>query len=352
MIFQKTAIQAGRRRSTIRDVAREAGVSIGTVSAVINNSANVTEKNRQRVLQCIATLDFEPNTAARSLKRQLSSSIGLIMPDLQNPFFASVASGVQAYAQLYDVLMVLGTTGSEIRWEEYYAQSLRTRRLDGMILLSGSGKPTAGLIKLVESGSVVFVDECIPGLDAPFISAANRTGARQVAQELLNAGHRDIAIVAGPLWLWTSQQRLAGYREALASTGRDPDTVPVFSGDYTEESGYRETRSILENARTAVVTAIIYGNDLMAVGGSRLLEEAGRRVPEDISIVGFDDILSSTYMSPSLTTVAQPGYDMGRAASQLLLHKLGLVDEPETTRFATEIKIRKSVAAPRLFQSP
>ena len=338
-----------QRRSTIRDVARVAGVSVGTVSAVINNSANVTDKNRQRVLQCIATLEYEPNIAARSLKRQLSSSIGLIVPDLQNPFFASVTGGVQAYAQLHDVLMVLGTTGSELRWEEYYAQNLRTRRLDGMVLLSGSGKPTAGLIKLVESGSVVFVDECVQGLDAPFISAANRKGATQVTQELLKAGHRDIAIVAGPLWLWTSQQRLAGYREALASAGRDPDTVPVFSGDYTEESGYSATRSILDSARTAVVTAIIYGNDLMAVGGSRLLKEAGRRVPEDISIVGFDDILPSTYMSPSLTTVAQPGYEMGRAASQLLLHKLGLADEPKTTRFPTDLKVRNSVASPRSF---
>ncbi len=347
MILQKTVLSTSRRRSTIRDVAREAGVSVGTVSAVINNSANVTEKNRQRVLQCIAILDYEPNTAARSLKRQLSSSIGLIMPDLQNPFFASVASGVQAYAQLHDVLMVLGTTGSEMHWEEYYAQTLRTRRLDGMVLLSGSGRPTAGLIKLVESGSVVFVDECVPGLDAPFISAANRKGARHVAQELLEAGHRDVAIVAGPLWLWTSQQRLAGYREALASVGRDPDTVPVFSGDYTEESGYSATRSILDSARTAVVTAIIYGNDLMAVGGNRLLREAGRRVPEDISIVGFDDILPSTYMSPSLTTVAQPGYEMGKAASQLLLHKLGLADEPKTTRFPTILKTRDSVAVPR-----
>ncbi len=336
-----------RRRSTIRDVASGAGVSVGTVSAVINNSANVTEKNRQAVLQCIARLDYEPNTAARSLKRQLSSSIGLIVPDLQNPFFTSVASGVQAFAQLHDVLMVLGTTGSEMRWEEYYAQSLRTRRLDGMILLSGSGKPTAGLIKLVESGSVVFVDECVPGLNAPFISATNRTGARQVAQEVLLAGHRRIVIVAGPLWLWTSQQRLAGYREAIAGAGHDPDTIPVFVGDYTEESGYRETRAIMESPRTAGTTAIIYANDLMAVGGSRLLKEAKRHVPDEISIVGFDDILSSTYVTPSLTTVAQPGYDMGKAASQLLLHRLGLAEEPKTTRFPTEIKRRNSVAPPR-----
>ena len=336
-----------KRRSTIRDVASGAGVSVGTVSAVINNSLNVTEKNRQAVLQCIAKLDYEPNTAARSLKRQLSSSIGLIVPDLQNPFFTSVAGGVQAFAQLHDVLMVLGTTGSDISWEEYYAQSLRTRRLDGMILLSGSGKPTAGLIKLVESGSVIFVDECVPGLNAPFISATNRKGARQVAQEVLLAGHRKIAIVAGPLWLWTSQQRLAGYREAIAAAGQDPDAVPVFVGDYTEESGYRETRAIMENPRTADSTAIIYGNDLMAVGGSRLLKEAKRDVPDDVSIVGFDDIVSSIYVTPSLTTVAQPGYEMGKAASQLLLHRLGLAEEPATTRFPTELKRRNSVAPPR-----
>jgi DNA-binding LacI/PurR family transcriptional regulator len=333
-----------QRRPTIKDVAREAELSVGTVSAVINGSPQVSEKNRLRVLQCIAMLNYEPNTAARSLKRQLSSSIGLIVPDLQNPFFASVAGGVQSFARQNDVLMVLGTTGSEMRWEEYYAQSLRNRRLDGMILLSGSGKPTAGLIKLVESGSVVFVDECVPGLEAPFISATNRTGARQVANEVLRVGHSKVAIVAGPLWLWTSQQRLAGYREAFAGVGQDPDLVPVVTGDYTEDSGYTATKSILADPHTAGVSAIIYGNDLMAVGGARFLKETGRRIPEDISIVGFDDILSSTYLSPPLTTVAQPGYEMGLAASQLLLHKLGLTEEPKTTLFDTELKLRNSVA--------
>jgi LacI family transcriptional regulator len=333
-----------RRRPTIKDVARQAEVSVGTVSAVINGSPQVSEKNRQRVLQCIAELQYEPNTAARSLKRQLSSSIGLIVPDLQNPFFTSVASGVQHFARQNDILMVLGTTGSEIQWEEYYAQSLRNRRLDGMILLSGSGKPTAGLIKLVESGSVVFVDECVPGLDAPFISATNRTGARQVANEVLQAGHRKVAIVTGPLWLWTSQQRLAGYREAFAGIGQDPDLVPIFVGDYTEESGHHTTKSILEDPRTVDISAIIYSNDLMAVGGAKWLRKAGKRIPEDVSIVGFDDILASSDLSPPLTTVAQPGYDMGRAASQLLLHKLGMTDAPAIILFETELKLRNSIA--------
>jgi len=343
----KEARNAGPRRPTIRDVAKEAGVSLGTVSAVINGSAQVTAKNRHKVQQCIAELGYEPNTAAQSLKRQRSSSIGLIVPDLQNPFFASVAEGVQKFAQAHDVLMMLGATGAESRWEEYYAHTLRARRLDGMILLSGTGKPTAGLVKLVDSGSVVFVDEYIPGLDAPFISATNRIGARQVAHEVLRAGHSHIAIVAGPYWLWTSQQRLAGYREALAAAGRDPDEIPVVPGDYTASSGYSATRSVLENPQTAGVTAIIYGNDLMAVGGVRYLKEIGLRIPNDISIVGFDDIDSSLLLEPSLTTVAQPSFKMGEAAAQLLLHKVGLVEEPATINFATELRVRKSVGPPR-----
>ena len=336
-----------KRRPTIREVAKAAQASVGTVSAVINGATHVTERTRRRILQSIAELGYEPNTAARSLKRQRSSSLGLVVPDLHNPFFASVAEGVQAVAQEHDVLMVVGTSGAENKWEEYYAQTLRARRLDGMILLSGSGKPTIGLVKLVESGSVVFVDECVPGLDAPFISAANRTGARQVAHEVIRNGHRDIAIVAGPPWLWSSQQRLAGYREALAGGGHDPDEIDVVSGDYTAESGFQATRSILSHAINADLTAIVYANDLMAMGGLRYLRELGRDAPKDISIVGFDDIPSSQYVSPPLTTVAQPGYDMGRSAAKLLLFKAGLSDPPETTNFATELKVRGSVSAPR-----
>lgn len=335
-----------KSRPTIRDVAKAAQTSVGTVSAVINGASHVTEETRRRIQQSIADLHYEPNTAARSLKRQRSSSIGLVVPDLRNPFFASVAEGVQAVAQEHDVLMVAGTTGAENKWEEYYAQTLRARRLDGMILLSGSGKPTVGLVKLVESGSVVFVDECIPGLEAPFVSAANRTGARQVAQELIRNGHRDIAIVAGPPWLWTSQQRLAGYREALASGGHDPDELQVVSGDYTEESGLQAARTITGNPQNANLTAIIFANDLMALGGIRLLREKGLEIPRDISIVGFDDITASQYVFPALTTVAQPGYEMGRSAAQLLLNKSGLSDPPTTTNFATELKIRGSVSIP------
>lgn len=335
------------RRPTIRDVAKAADVSLGTVSKVINSSEHVSDRNRSLVHKAIAELGFEPNTAAQSLKRQRSHSIGLIVPDLQNPFFAQVAEGVHRVARQLDVFTVLGTTNAEQRWEEYYAQTLRARRLDGMILLSGSGKPNIGLAKLAQAGLVVFVDECVPGLDAPFISAANRVGARQVARELLDLGHKRIAIVTGPSWLWTSEQRLSGYREAIASTGLDPDAPLLVSGDYTEEAGYAATQRILADAQAVGITAIIYANDMMALGGMRRLREAGRRIPADMSIIGFDDIPPSGFSVPALTTVAQPGYDMGRAAAQLLLSRIGVCDPPETTTFSVELRLRDSIAAPR-----
>lgn len=332
------------KRPTIREVARVAQVSIGTVSAVVNGGGRVTDANKQRVLRAIEEIGYEPNIAARNLKRQFASTIGIIIPDLQNPFFAAVAEGAHAAARKSDVFVVLGVTGSESRWEEYYSRSLRARRLDGTILLSGSGRPNVGLVKLVESGSVVFVDECIPGLEAPFVSANNRRGARMVAEEMLSNGHRRLAIVGGPSWLWTSEQRLAGYREACAAAGIDPDSIPVVHGDYTEKSGYDATATLLAIYERNRVTGIIYANDLMAIGGATLLAERGISVPNDMSIVGFDDILPSRYFAPPLTTVSQPGFEMGRAAAQVLLHKNGLGSPPDSMAFPTELKRRLSVS--------
>lgn len=331
------------KRPTIREVAQVAQVSVGTVSAVVNGSPSVSDKNRERILRAIKQIGYEPNIAARSLKKQQASSIGIIIPDLHNPFFASVAEGVHTEARKSEVFVVLGVTESEGRWEEYYVRSLRARRLDGTILLSGSGRPNIGLVKLVEAGSVVFVDECVPGLEAPFVSAANRKGARLVAEELLNNGHRNIAIVSGPNWSWTSEQRLAGYREAVAAAGLDPDAVPVIQGDYTEKAGYDATETLLTVHRQKRLTGIIYANDLMAIGGATLFAERGISIPSQMSIVGFDDIVPSRYFSPPLTTVAQPGFEMGRAAAQLLLHKLHIGPPPEKVVFPTELKRRESV---------
>lgn len=332
-------------RPTIRDVARLAKVSIGTVSAVINNSGRpVAADTRDRVLRCIAELSFEPNNAARSLKHQRISSIGFIVPDLGNAFFSDVAEGIQGVLDKVDCLLVLCMTWSDTQREEYYAQVLRTQRLNGVIYLSGTGLPSPSLISLAKKGSVVFVDECLPGIDVPFISSQNLIGSRTLAQYVLAQGHRRLAIVGGPRGLWTSEQRQAGFREAFAGAGIVPDSVPVFRGDYTEASGRRAADKIIGLPPLERPTAVLCANDLMAIGFIRRARELNIAVPEHISVTGFDDIPEARLLTPELTTVRQPGNAMGRAAATLLLQRIGAIqDAPGQRDFPTELCIRHSV---------
>jgi DNA-binding LacI/PurR family transcriptional regulator len=329
-------------------VARAAKVSIGTVSSVINDGSAVAPETRRRVLGLIAELGYEPNNAARTLKRGRISSIGIIVPDLQNPYFASVAEGIERAAAKNDVLMVLCLTSAESEREEYFVKLLRNRRLDGVIYLSGTGLPSAALLKLSERGNMVFVDERLPGIDVPFVSADNRVGARVLARHVIAAGHRRLAIIGGPPRLWTSEQRLAGYREAIAAAGLDPDAVPVSEGDYSERSGHAAAARLLAQPPSDRPTAVICANDLMAMGALRACREIGLAVPKDISIVGFDDIPATGLLDPPLTTVAQPGREMGAAAADLLLHRIGArPDPPARVEFPTVFVQRASVAPPR-----
>lgn len=332
-------------RPTIRDVARLANVSIGTVSAVINNSDRpMAARTREHVLRCIAELNFAPNNAARSLKNQRISSIGFIVPDLGNAFFVDVADGIQQVLDTVDCLLVLCMTRSDTRREEYYAQVMRSQRLDGVIYLSGTGLPSPSLISLAKKGLVVFVDECLPGIDVPFISSQNLIGARAMAQYVLAQRHRSLAIVGGPRGLWTSEQRLAGFREAFAGAGIMPDSVPVLAGDYTEAAGRRAADDIGTRPRETRPTAVLCANDLMAIGFIRRCGELNIRIPEDISVTGFDDIPEARLLSPQLTTVRQPGQSMGSAAATLLLRRIGALSvEPGQNDFATELCLRQSV---------
>jgi DNA-binding LacI/PurR family transcriptional regulator len=337
----------GSGRPTIRDVAREAKVSVGTVSAVINDRGNVAEETRRHVRRLIAELGFEPNNTARSLASGRISSIGFIVPDLGNPFFASVVEGIQRGIGENDILLMLCITWSKMEREEYFARILRTQRLDGVIYLSGSGLPSPSLLELAKTGSVVFVDEILPGLDVPFVSSDNLAGARSIARHVLDCGHRRIAIIGGPPRLWTSEQRLAGFRESLASAGLDPDAAPYIAGDYTEKSGYVAASRLLAGNAADRPTAILCANDLMAIGVMRFCRESGIAIPGRVSITGFDDIAGAEFLLPSLSTVAQPGQEMGKAAAELLLHRTGVsAAPPVATRFSTTVRIRNSVAPP------
>jgi DNA-binding LacI/PurR family transcriptional regulator len=331
----------------MKDVARHAGVSVSTVSYVLNDSGPVAPARRARVLDAVRVLDYTPNESARSLKRRSASTIGLVVPDLSNQFFALVAEGVERAAAARDVLVVLCAPEATDLPETHHARLLRSQRLDGVIYLSGTGKSPSSLIELASLGPVVLVDERIPGFDVPSVVSDGRRGARDVASHVLEQGHERLAIIGGPTALWTAEQRLAGYREAIAASGFDPDDMPVVVGDYRQGSGAELAARVLRASKAKRPTAILCANDLMAIGALEHSRSAGIRVPEDLSIVGFDDLPIAALLSPRLTTVRQPAREMGHRAATLLFGLLGDNAEGQPQELlATTLQIRDSVAPP------
>ena len=336
-----------KRRPTMKDVARHAGVSVSTVSYVLNDSGPVAPERRARVLDAVRVLDYTPNESARSLKRRSASTIGLVVPDLANQFFALVAEGVEKAAAERDVLVVLCAPEATGQPESHHARLLRSQRVDGVIFLSGSEASPASLLELDRLGAVVLVDERISGFDLPAVTSDNRRGAREIAAHVVEQGHRRLAIISGPSALWTTEQRLAGYREAIAAGGQDPDAVPVYIGDYRLDSGRELAERALSGPAGERPTALLCANDLMAIGALEHCKAVGLRVPQDVSIVGFDDLPVAALLTPRLTTVRQPARDMGYRAAELLFELLaGTVEEVDGGTFPTEVEIRESVGPP------
>jgi DNA-binding LacI/PurR family transcriptional regulator len=336
-----------RRRPTMKDVALHAGVSVSTVSYVVNDSGPVAPGRRARVLDAIRILDYTPNESARSLKRQSASTIGLVLPELSNQFFALVAEGVERAASAHDVLVVMVVPEVTDQPEPHHAKLLRSQRLDGVVYLSGAATSPREVLELARSGHVVLVDEHLPGADLPAVVSDSRRGAREIAQLVLDQGHRRVAVIGGPPALWTAQQRLASYREAVAAAGVDPDAVPVLGGDYRQRSGFELAARALSGPAGQRPTALLCANDLMAVGAILHCRAAGLRVPEDVSIVGFDDAPFVSLLTPALTTVRQPAGDMGVAAFSLLLDLLeGRAPEHPLQTLPVTVQVRDSLAPP------
>ncbi|WP_211177808.1 LacI family DNA-binding transcriptional regulator [Pseudonocardia acidicola] len=335
-----------RRRPTMKDVAEHARVSVSTVSYVLNDSGPVAPERRNRVLDAVRLLEYSPNESARSLKRRSASTIGLVVPELTNQFFAMVAEGVQKAASTRDVLVVLCVPDATGQPEENHAKLLRSQRLDGVVYLSGTGTLPASILELSRFGPVVLVDEQIPGFDLPAVACDSRRGAREVARHVLDQGHRRIAVIGGPSALWTAQQRLAGYREAFAAAGMDPDGVPVLVGDYRQDSGRELAAQALAGPEGERPTALLCANDLMAIGAVEYCKSVGIRVPDDVSIVGFDDLPVSALITPRLTTVRQPAHDMGYHAVMALFDILENKESESLGLQPTTVQLRDSVGPP------
>jgi LacI family transcriptional regulator len=304
---------------TIREVADRAGVSPTTVSHVINNTRFVSEDVRRSVQAAMDELGYAPNALARSLRRGETHTIGLVLPDSANPFFAEVGRAIEATAFDVGYSVILCNTEGDSAKEQFYLDLLAKKQVDGVILVA-TGDGLGSLPALSRRLPIVAVDRVLPGAEIDAVLTDNRHGGYLATQHLLDLGHRRIACITGPSHLTLSAERVVGYRDALTQAGIAVAETWLVRGDFHPESGRNGALALLE--RPDAPTAIFACNDLMAIGILRTAAEFGLRVPEDLSVVGFDDIELASYTYPQLTTIVQPKVEMGRRAVQLLTERI------------------------------
>jgi DNA-binding LacI/PurR family transcriptional regulator len=304
-----------RARPTIYDVARLAGVSTATVSRALNDRGQIAPATRAAIDAAVAQLGYQPNTVARSLATKSTQTIALLLPDITNPFYAALVSGVQQRALAADHTMLLCTTEGDPEREEQYLSLLRAKQVDG-VLVDGLVLPPDRIAQFVLDGlPIVCLDRDVDAASVPLVQVDNRLGARLATEHLLSLGHRRIAHIAGAANLGISGERVAGYRDAHAAVGLEPDPALLATGSFTEVGGHEAMQLLL--GRTEL-TAVFAANDLSAIGALNAIVESGRSVPGDVSVVGFDDLRLSRFTVPPLTTIHQPALEIAERATQLL----------------------------------
>ncbi|MGG3905415.1 LacI family DNA-binding transcriptional regulator [Geobacillus stearothermophilus] len=302
--------------ASIKDVAKRANVSTATVSRVLRNTGNVTEETRQRVLEAIEALNYQPNVLGRYLRRMETETALVVVPDIMNPFFSKVLRGIEAVALKHGYQVLLGDTQNDARLEEQYLNVLPQRQVDGMIFLTARIRKEL-MEEMARQFPIVLACEYLEGADIPTVSIDNISSARKATEHLIRLGHCRIAHLSGPMNIILSRDRLRGYQQALAQHELEADAALVQEGDFTYESGYNLTLKLL--ALEKPPTAIFAANDEMAIGAIKAVRHRGGRVPDDVAVVGFDDIQMASIFEPSLTTIAQPMFEIGQKAMELLL---------------------------------
>jgi LacI family transcriptional regulator len=331
--------------ATIEDVAQAAGVSTATVSYVINDSRRVSEALRARVLQAMEETNYRPNIVARSLRLGQTKTIGLIIPDSSNAFFAEVGRGLQDRSHALGFSVILCNTDGDATRESAFIDLLTKKQVDGLVFVA-SGDNAQSIRAVSRQGTpFVVVDRHLSGLEADEVTADNMRGATMATEYLLKLGHRRIACITGPSDVTPSADRVKGFRQAMKVAGLEPDEVLIIKGDFQFRSGGLAMQTLL--ALPSRPTAVFACNDLMAVGAISTACAAGLRVPQDVSIIGFDDIGLAAVANPPLTTVAQPKNAIGTLAADLLVERIRNPQAPcRQLLLPTELVIRQSCASP------
>ncbi len=310
------------QRITIRDVAEEAGVSHMTVSRVLNNKGKISAGTRQKVLAAIEKLNFRPSRTARNLATRRAHAIGLIVPDIANPFFGEIANGVQEAAQGKDYHVFLATTGWDPQEERKLLYSLASYPVDGIILCSARGSDDELRAFCDYFYPVVLGGRRLDQSKAQVVLRDSHAGMQLALQHLLTQGHRAIGMVAGPITAPTisTEMHTAGFRQAAAALQLPLQEKWIGHGPTTPEGGYSTTLALL--ARAPELTALCAHNDLVAIGALKACRELGRRVPEDCAVIGYNDIQLASMIDPALTTIRVGTAERGRAHVQQIFAML------------------------------
>ncbi|MEO6415909.1 MAG: LacI family DNA-binding transcriptional regulator [Gemmatimonadaceae bacterium] len=325
---------------TIKDVAREAGVSVATVSRVWNEAAFVSPETRQRVAQVATRLGYSPHGAARSLITRTTNALGVLLPDLYGEFFSEIIRGIDHTAQAAGYHILVSSSHDSKDEIDAALRSMRGR-VDGMIIMSPDLETQRTLHALQGSFPVVLLNGGVDANEFDSITIENHAGAREMTLHLVKHGHTRIAMIAGPQRNYDAAERLHGYETALTESGIAHDQSLVVPGDFSELSGHAAAMQLLALAQRP--TAIFAANDSMAIGALSALHESGLRVPQDIAVAGFDDIPLARYMNPPLSTVHVDISLLGERAATLLLSSLLQGQRPrQQQQLSTTLVIRSS----------
>ncbi|GHO42427.1 LacI family DNA-binding transcriptional regulator [Ktedonospora formicarum] len=333
---------------TIYDVAKKAGVSAATVSKILNGTGRISQETRQRVLAAIEALHYRPSMIATALKKHQTFSIGLLIPDITNPFYAGLARAVEDHALAHNYSLLMCSTDNTAEREERQLEHVLRQQLDGLIVATSEAMSPEILTTLHHAQvRVVFVDRVLPNLPYPVIATDHYQGSYLATRHLLDLGHQDITVFLEPLSLHSSLERLRGFARALEEQSIRFDNTSMFSEGFGVEAGYKLAQRLLAQRGTAsqLPTAIFASTDQLAIGALQYFHEVHIAVPEHISIIGYDDIQMARIVSPPLTTVAQPITAIGQQAVELLISGRTLM--ATTVLLPPQIVVRASTAAPR-----
>lgn len=329
------------------EIARMANVSLGTVSHVLNGSARVREPLRKRVLEAVQAAGYQPSQLARGLRRDKTNMIGMIIPDITNPFFPAVVRGAEDVAFSNGYRLILCNTDNDHSKELVHLNELRTYLPAGLIVIpSNFSDLTAQAESYRRAGTgVVCVDRLPKNWSGDSVTANNEEGAYDATRYLIQMGHTKLAAIAGPLHLTNAQERLGGFKRAMREAKLHLAPEYVQETTFDKQGGHSKALTLLRLIPRP--TAIFASNDMIALGALLAIREAGLRCPEDVSLMGFDDLDLAETTNPSLSSVSQSGYQLGTTAARILLDRLeGDQGPAKHVVLETSLKLRHSVAAP------